>query len=144
MPKPKPVYCEKIAIQIEKMAARCVRVDEIAKIIGINECLLRPNALYREAWEKGKSLGSMNVKNTYFKMATSGKDWGATKHYLATQCDIIEPRAPENEVNNIIGSLSEDQIKMLKDKSLFNNAAKIVAYIPDNGRLKKDGDEETN
>ena len=144
MPKPKPVYSQKMASQIEQMAARCVRVDEIAKILGINECLLRPNALYREAWEKGKALGSMNVKNTYFKMATSGKDWGATKHYLATQCDIIEPRAPETEVNNIIGSLSDDQIKMLKDGSLFNNAAKIVAYIPDNGRLKKDDAEETN
>lgn len=144
MPKPKPIYSNKVASQIERMAARCVRVDEIAKILDISEALLRPNGLYRKDWEKGKALGSMNVKSTYFKMATSGKDWGATKHYLATQCDIIEPRATETEVNNIIGSLSEDQIKMLKDGKLFNNAAKIVAYIPDNGRLKEDGNEEIN
>jgi len=138
MSKPKPVFDKKTAEQIEELAARCVRVDEISKILGINEQFLRPNGMYRESWELGKAKGSMNVKNTYFKMATSGKDWPATKHYLATQCDIIEPKALETEVNNIIGSLSEDQIKMLKEGSIFNNAAKIVAYIPDNGRLKKD------
>ena len=98
---------------------------------------MRPNEMYRAAWEKGKARGKANVKSSYYNMATSEKDWLATKHYLATQCGIVEPK--DIEINNIINSLTQDQLDKLKDGSLFNNDSNIVVYVPENGRIKDDG-----
>lgn len=138
MAKPKPVFDQKIARLVTKLAKTGCTTYEIATHLEINEMLIRKNGMYRQAWEKGKALGGITVKSSYFNMATSEKDWGATKHYLATQCNIVEPK--DVEINNIISGLTPEQLEKLKDGSIFNteNNNVVIYEVPDNNRIKKD------
>ena len=86
-------YDAKIAHTIRSLAAYACGMRMIVAVIDdITKYDLDPDGMYRKDWEKGKEEGKAKVHNTYFKMATSGKSWAATKHFLATQCNIVEPK----------------------------------------------------
>ena len=93
------IYDEKTANTIRSLAAYACGMRMIVAVIDdITKYDLDPNGMYRKDWEKGKEEGKAKVHHTYFKMATSGKSWAATKHFLATQSNIVEPREIKIEV----------------------------------------------
>ena len=60
--------------------------------IGIHD--VEAGGRYHRYWMEGKEIGRSQVLGTYFKMANSGKFWGATKQYLALELDMVEPKVP--------------------------------------------------
>ena len=113
----KKEYNDKTAQSIEAMAACCCGQKMITTVLpDVIKDDLEPEGLYRQAWEQGKEKGKYKVLNTYFKMATSGKSWPAVKHFLATQCNIIE--RTENIIADKhpdVSGLTDAQLKALID-----------------------------
>lgn len=91
----KKKYSKKIGKQVAIYSGLGCNREDIAYFIdGVVVNNLNKGELYREDWEKGKAIAKYKVRNAYFQMATSGKHWLATKHYLATQLNIVEPKDP--------------------------------------------------
>lgn len=95
----KKKYYPPIGKLVEAMAAANFtqkRISELVPDVGRSD-LDTKGGLYRADWQRGLSLGSGQVVNAYLKMASSGKCWPATKFWLATKGEIIEPK----EVNEV-------------------------------------------
>ena len=98
MARPKKEYDSKTAQIVENLSAYIGNKDTANEILPeISKRDLNVNGLYRSEWQRGKALGKYKVQSAYMKMAASGKCWPATKHFLASQCGIIEPKEPLQE-----------------------------------------------
>ena len=98
MARPKKEYDPKTAQIVENLSACIGNMSMITEILpDISQRDLNVNGLYRSEWQRGKELGRYKVHSAYMKMAASGKCWPATKHFLATQSGIIEPKEPLQE-----------------------------------------------
>ena len=87
-------YNPKLGKSVEAMAAAGISQRKIAELLPdvIRSDLDQKTGLYRKDWEIGLSLASTSVVNAYLKMASSGKCWAATKHWLATKGGVVEPK----------------------------------------------------
>ncbi len=81
--------------KIEKLAASGVNQKEIAIEMGFSHPLFQSNKKIRTAWEKGNNSLKLSVKASYIKLVKSSECWPAMKHFLATQCNMVEPKTPE-------------------------------------------------
>lgn len=112
MARPKKEYDAEFARSVEAMAAYGVSQKIITELLpDVGKRDLDPDGLYRKDWESGKHKGTCKVFNAYFKMASNGKCWNATKHYLATQHHIVEPKIFMQPQNNETTNESKDNIQ---------------------------------
>lgn len=91
MPKPKKEFTEKEINQIRDMAGYGLTQENICIVIGFSRPLFR-NKEVKAAFNTGKSIASSKVHQTFFEMATSGKDWNATKLWLSRYEKITDPK----------------------------------------------------
>ena len=103
---------------------------------GITEHDLKPGGLYRDAWERGRAKGDGKVFKTYSKMATSGDCWQATRHYLATQCNVTEKVVIDNTATIDMSSFTDEQIEKIVEisnqkKKLEGAGEKIIEVLED-------------
>lgn len=122
-----PVVFDKERIAKVEALAACLTVEQIADYFGISHNTFtrvrerQPEVL--EAYKRGRSKAIANVSSNLIIQAQNGNTTAAM-FYLKTQAGWKET------------SVQEEHVSI--------NTGKIVAYIPDNGRLKDDGNEETN
>ena len=93
----KKVYNKTIGKYVIAMAAAGVPQEKIVdRIDGITRNDIdRKTSLYRKDWQLGRTTLAVEVCSAYAKQAKSGKCWSATKHFMACEFGIIEPKAPE-------------------------------------------------
>ena len=106
-------YNPQIGKLVEAMAAANFTQKRISELVPdvIRSDLDNKHGLYRADWERGLSLGSGQIINSYLKMASSGKCWGATKHWLAVKGGIVEPKEVIIETNKPdLSHLSTEQL----------------------------------
>jgi len=107
---------------IEDLARKCCRQEDIAIKMGFSKPMFVHNKKIREAWEKGRADLNISVLSNYARNVTSEKpDFKYHKHFLATQCGIIEPK--------------EEKIVIQKDYDLTDEQALKIAEI-----VKEKGD----
>lgn len=70
--------------QITEMAKIGLKVDDIARIMGMGRMTLLAN--YMELLDKGRAQGHNEVAETLYDMATDGEHPGMTTFYLKAQC----------------------------------------------------------
>ena len=70
--------------QVEKMSGLGMRQDDICLVLGIGSKATL-NKYYRAELDRGKSAARQKVMDTLFGMATSGRNFPATKYWLEQQ-----------------------------------------------------------
>lgn len=85
--RPRIVITEQHIKRAEQMAAKGGNMEQIASVLGISVATLYKKkneySEFLEAIERGKWQGKAVVETVMFKMATSGKNYPATRDYLA-------------------------------------------------------------
>lgn len=97
----KKEYNETIGRYVIAMAAAGVSQEKIVdRIDGITRNDIdRKTSLYRKDWQLGRTTLAVEACSAYAKQVRSGKCWSATKHFMACEFGIIEPKAPEVVIN---------------------------------------------
>lgn len=118
--------------QIYQCASLGMPQDQIATILGMSRSNLKvwmkriPE--FEDAWRRGKAVASFNVRKTAYDMATSGKNFEATKFWLKCQenwreTDRLELTGADGEEIKILTKVERDRA--------INEAMRVLQELED-------------
>ena len=87
----------KLLKKITEMAADCASQHVIAGCLGFSTHRFQETSVIREAWLNGHTQLKADVLKSYAELVKSGECWAAMKHFLAINCDMVEPKEPSNQ-----------------------------------------------
>ncbi len=114
MPRPIKEKDPKTAKLVENLAAYIGSTRMLTKLIpDVTKHDLAEQGLYRAEWERGKELGRCKVHQTYLQLATSGKCWPATKHFLAIHSGMVEPKEAKPDTDDITTTRPDVMVRFI-------------------------------